>query len=127
MYHRAAFHGSPVHLNSTRFTLAQNLLPSAPLHSHIEAVRLRILARLPALSSHYAVIMIGTRHLYYVHGTRGRDLTEPKASVAYKYTAITHEPRMQELRNDWQRCGYKPFHLPVGVMRRRSNQKRALP
>ena len=71
--------------------------------------------------------MIGTGHLYYVHGTRGRDLTEPKASVAYKYTAITHEPRMQELRNDWQRCGYKPFHLPVGVMRRRSTQKRALP
>ena len=70
--------------------------------------------------------MIGTGHLYYVHGTRGRDLTEPKASVAYKYTALTHEPRMQERRNDWQRCGYKPFHLPVGVMRRRSNQNRAL-
>ena len=70
--------------------------------------------------------MIGTGHLYYVHGTRGRDLTEAKASVAYKYTAITHEPRMQELRNDWQRCGYKSFHLPVGVMRRRSNKKRAL-
>ena len=91
------------------------------------AVKLRILARPPALSSHYDVIMIGTGHLYCVQGIRGRDLTEPKASVAYTYTAITHEPRMQELRNDWQRCGYKPFHLPVDVMRRRSNQKRALP
>jgi hypothetical protein len=65
MYHRAAFHGRPVHLNSTRFPLAQNRLSSAPLHSHIEAVRLRIHARLPALSSQYDVIMIGTGHLYY--------------------------------------------------------------
>ena len=71
--------------------------------------------------------MIGTGHLYFVQGIRGRDLKEAKASVAFTYTAITHEPRMQELRNDWQRCGYKPFHLPVGVMRRRSNQNRALP
>ena len=79
------------------------------------------------MSSHYDVIMIRTGNLYYVHGTRGKDLTELKASVAYKYTAITHEPRMQERHIDWQRCGYKPFHLPVGVMRRRSTQKRALP
>ena len=127
MYHRAAFHGRPGHLNSTRFPLAQNRLPPAPLHSHIEAVRLRILARPPALSSHYDVIMIGTGHLYYMHGTRGRDLTEQKASVTYKYTAITHEPRTQELCNNWQGCGYKSFRLPVGVMRRRSTQKRALP
>ena len=63
MYHRAAFHGRPGHLNFTRFPLAQNRLPSAPLHSHIKAVRLRILTRLPALSSHYAVIMIGTGHV----------------------------------------------------------------
>ncbi len=51
--------------------------------------------------------MIRTGHLYYVHGTRGKDLTELKASVAYKYTAITHEPRIQERHNDWQRWGYK--------------------
>ena len=30
--------------------------------------------------------------------------------------ALTHEPRIQELPNDWQRCGYQTFHLPVGVM-----------
>jgi len=68
------------------------------------------------MPTHYDVIMIGTGHLCYVRGTRGRDLAEPKASVAHKYTAFTHEPRMQELRNDWQRCGYKSFHLSVGVM-----------
>jgi choline dehydrogenase-like flavoprotein len=55
-------------------------------------------------------------HLYYVHGTRGEDPTEPKASAPYKYPALTHEPRIQELHNDWQKCGYKPFHLPIGVM-----------
>jgi hypothetical protein len=73
------------------------------------AVRLRIAARLPAMSTHYDVIMIGTGHLHYVHGTRGKDLTEPKASVAYKYMALTQEPRIQEQHNDWQRCGYKPL------------------
>ncbi|HSF68440.1 MAG TPA: GMC family oxidoreductase [Nitrospiraceae bacterium] len=55
-------------------------------------------------------------HLYYVHGTRCEDPTEPTASAPYKYPALTHEPRIQELHDDWQRCGYKPFHLPVGVM-----------
>lgn len=57
------------------------------------------------MSSHYDVIMTGTGHLYCIHGIRGRDLTELKASVAYKYKAITHEPRIQERHNDWQRCG----------------------
>jgi choline dehydrogenase-like flavoprotein len=55
-------------------------------------------------------------HLYHVHGNRGEDPTEPKASAPYKYPALTHEPRIQELHDDWQKCGYKPFHLPVGVM-----------
>lgn len=68
------------------------------------------------MATHYDVIMIGTRHLYYVDCTRGKDLRELKASVAYKYTAITHELCIQELPNDWRRCGSKPFHLPVCVM-----------
>jgi hypothetical protein len=70
------------------------------------------------MSSQYDVIMIRTGHLSYAHGIRGRDPTEPKASVAYMYTAITQGPHMQELHNDRQRCSYKPFHLPAGVMRR---------
>lgn len=55
-------------------------------------------------------------HLYHVHGNRGEDPAEPKASAPYKYPAVTHEPRIQELHNDWQKCGHKPFHLPIGVM-----------
>ena len=99
MYHRAGFYGRPSDLNFTRFPIAQNR-PPAPFPIHIMAVRLRIHARLPGMSSHYDVIMIGTGHLYYVHGTHGKDLKELKASVAYKYTALTHEPCVQELHND---------------------------
>ncbi|MDN5940367.1 MAG: GMC family oxidoreductase [Nitrospira sp.] len=55
-------------------------------------------------------------HLYYVHGNRGEDPTEPKASAPYKYAPLTHEPRIQELHDDWMKMGYHPFHLPVGVM-----------
>ncbi len=55
-------------------------------------------------------------HLYFVHGNRGEDPTEPKACAPYKYPALRHEPRIQELHDDWTKLGYRPFHLPVGVM-----------
>ncbi len=55
-------------------------------------------------------------HLYHVHGTRGEDPTEPKASAPYRFPALRHEPRIQELHEDWEKMGYRPFHLPVGVM-----------
>ncbi|ALA60391.1 FAD-dependent oxidoreductase [Nitrospira moscoviensis] len=55
-------------------------------------------------------------HLYHVHGKHGEDPTEGPASAQYKYAPLTHEPRIQELHDDWQRMGYHPFHLPVGVM-----------
>ncbi len=55
-------------------------------------------------------------HLYFVHGNRGEDPTEPKAGAPYKYPALRHEPRIQELHDDWTRMGLRPFHLPVGVM-----------
>ncbi len=55
-------------------------------------------------------------HLYHVHGNRGEDPTEPKASAPYRYPALSHEPRIQQLHDDWKKHGYKPFHLPVGVM-----------
>jgi choline dehydrogenase-like flavoprotein len=55
-------------------------------------------------------------HLYHVHGARGEDPTEPRASAPYRYPALRHEPRIQELHDDWTRMGHRPFHLPVGVM-----------
>jgi choline dehydrogenase-like flavoprotein len=55
-------------------------------------------------------------HLYHVHGNRGEDPTEPQAGAPYRYPALAHEPRIQALHDDWAKCGYRPFHLPVGVM-----------
>lgn len=55
-------------------------------------------------------------YLYHVHGKHGEDPTEGPASAQYKYAPLIHEPRIQELHDDWQRMGHHPFHLPVGVM-----------
>ncbi len=55
-------------------------------------------------------------HLYQVHGERGIDPTEPPASAPYRYPAVTHEPRIQQLSDDFQRLGLKPFHVPLGIM-----------
>ncbi|MGQ0649803.1 MAG: NAD(P)-binding protein, partial [Gemmatimonadaceae bacterium] len=54
-------------------------------------------------------------HLYEVRGERGVDPTEPPASADYRYPAIRHEPRIQQLHDDWVRLGHKPFHVPLGV------------
>ncbi len=53
--------------------------------------------------------------LYLVHGERGEDPTEPPASGAYPYPAVSHEPRIQQLHDDFVATGHHPFHLPVGV------------
>lgn len=55
-------------------------------------------------------------HLYHVHGRHGEDPTEGPAGAQYKYAPLKHEPRIQELHDDWMKMGYHPFHLPVGVM-----------
>jgi choline dehydrogenase-like flavoprotein len=55
-------------------------------------------------------------HMYHVHGQRGEDPTEPPASGPYTHPAISHEPRMQQLSEDFARLGLKPFHTPLGVM-----------
>lgn len=55
-------------------------------------------------------------HLYHVHGERGEDPTDPPASGPYPHPAISHEPRIQHLSDDFARQGLRPFHVPVGVM-----------
>ena len=55
-------------------------------------------------------------HLYRVHGERGIDPTEPWASAPYKFPKVTHEPRIQQLHDDFARAGLTPFHVPIGVM-----------
>jgi choline dehydrogenase-like flavoprotein len=53
--------------------------------------------------------------LYLVHGEAGEDPTEPPRSGPFPYPAVSHEPRIQQLHDDFLRTGHHPFHLPVGV------------
>ena len=53
--------------------------------------------------------------LYLVHGQRGEDPTEPPRSGPFPYPAVSHEPRIQQLSDDFERTGHHPFHLPVGI------------
>ena len=54
--------------------------------------------------------------LYHVHGAAGEDPSEPRRSGPYPYSAISHEPRIQQLSDDFARLGLQPFHTPLGVM-----------
>jgi len=53
--------------------------------------------------------------LYLVHGKAGEDPTEPWRSGEFPYPAVSHEPRIQELHDDFLSSGHHPFHLPVGA------------
>ena len=59
---------------------------------------------------------LAAEQLYHVHGERGVDPTDPPASGPYAYPAVTHEPRIQQLHDDWARLGHRPFHVPLGIM-----------
>ncbi len=61
--------------------------------------------------------------LYQVHGNRGEDPTEPAASSPYPHPALPHEPRIQDLADDFARLGLHPFHVPLGVMRDDANPR----
>src|SRR6266704_889606 len=53
--------------------------------------------------------------LYLVHGQAGEDPAEPPRSGPFPYPAVSHEPRIQQLSDDFEKTGHRPFHLPVGV------------
>src|SRR5215813_8171270 len=53
--------------------------------------------------------------LYQVHGQRGEDPTEPPTSGPYPHPPISHEPRIQQLSDDFERLGLRPFHTPLGL------------
>jgi choline dehydrogenase-like flavoprotein len=55
-------------------------------------------------------------YLYQVHGERGVDPTEPWASAPYRFPAVQHEPRIQQLHDDLLANGLRPFHVPLGIM-----------
>jgi choline dehydrogenase-like flavoprotein len=64
--------------------------------------------------------------LYHVHGTRGEDPTEPEASAPYPHPAVSHEPRIQHLADDFARAGVKPFHVPLGIRLNEKDEARSL-
>ncbi|MGE0552519.1 MAG: GMC oxidoreductase [Gemmatimonadales bacterium] len=61
--------------------------------------------------------------LYQVHGERGVDPTEPRASAPYPYPAVSHEPRIRQLHEDFAAQGLKPFHVPLGIRLDESNRQ----
>ena len=60
-------------------------------------------------------------YLYQVHGERGVDPTDPWASAPYRFPAVQHEPRIQQLHDDLARAGYHPFHAPCGILLHEQN------
>jgi choline dehydrogenase-like flavoprotein len=60
--------------------------------------------------------------LYQVHGARGEDPTEPRASAPYPFPAVSHEARIQQLHDDLARAGYRPFHSPCGILLDEANR-----
>jgi choline dehydrogenase-like flavoprotein len=54
--------------------------------------------------------------LYQVHGQHGEDPTDPPVSRAYPFPAVSHEPRLQQLSEDFARDGLTPFHTPLGIL-----------
>jgi len=63
--------------------------------------------------------------LYQVHGERGADPTEPPASAPYPHPAVSHEPRIQQLAEDFAGHGLKPFPVPLGIMLNEAERRRS--
>lgn len=53
--------------------------------------------------------------LYNVHGTRGIDPTEAKASKPYKYPALPYESRMKDIADKLTNSGLHPSPIPIGI------------
>jgi len=66
--------------------------------------------------------------LYHVHGAQGEDPTEPVRSGEFPYPAVSHEPRLQRLSDDFAAAGVRPFHTPLGVQldEKNSNESRCI-
>lgn len=54
--------------------------------------------------------------LYYVHGERGIDSTEPPSKHPFPYPPVAHEARIERLYKALQKEGYHPFPLPLGLI-----------
>lgn len=59
--------------------------------------------------------------MYYVHGERGIDPTEPPCSGPFPYPAVSHEPRIQQLYDQLKEAHYHPFPAPCAIMLNEQN------
>jgi NADH dehydrogenase FAD-containing subunit len=64
--------------------------------------------------------------LYFVHGLRGADPTEPPASEPYPYPPVAHEPRIQELSDRLTKAGLHPFPAPCGLLLNEQQRNRSV-
>jgi len=53
--------------------------------------------------------------LYLVHGSSGKDASDPPRSAPFPYPAIPHEPYVSQLAERLKRLGYSPAGLPIGA------------
>lgn len=79
---------------------------------HVDGVSPEWPLKYDAFEPYYAE----AERLFHVHGERGEDPTEPPASGAFPYSAVTHEPRIEALAESFRREGLHPFHLPLGIL-----------
>jgi len=54
--------------------------------------------------------------LYQVHGNDGEDPTEGRRSQPYPWPAVSHEGRIQQISDELEKGGYRPFHAPCGIL-----------
>jgi choline dehydrogenase-like flavoprotein len=54
--------------------------------------------------------------LFHVHGQRGEDPNEPRASGPFPYPPVSHEPAIESLHHGLAASGLNPFHLPLGIL-----------
>jgi choline dehydrogenase-like flavoprotein len=63
--------------------------------------------------------------LYHVHGLRGSDPTEPRASEPYLHPPVSHEPAIAELVSGLEKLGHRPFPMPIGVALDETNREKS--
>ncbi len=61
--------------------------------------------------------------LFHVHGQRGEDPTEPASTGEFPFPAVSHEPAIQKLSEQFVAQGLHPFHLPLGILLDEKNGK----
>lgn len=76
----------------------------------------------PLTYADFAPYYTQAERLFSVHGVRGSDPFEPPAAEPYPFGSIPIEPFTQELYQNVQKTGLKPFPIPMAVRLAEDNQ-----